>query len=328
LEVWGNCYILHEDFNIEDSFVVNGDRSDTGWQDFGDDPNNRNISLNLRGNNYADVNRHYMKGRKVWILSHGWNGQLEVMNQIGDNIKNDSELKNDVVLVVDWREASHTPSHAVCAAATWTRPTAEKIVEHLNKWGLTTESYDNVRLVGHSMGTILNTEIGIVMHGKPEMAMHLDPPSDTCPGGYNVEDPDGVGNETKKSDLWKSAQKSRSFVGAKSSFGSQEHNRTADLSFQMDFWSTGTSTHEHGWVQNAWRIMLDSDRLDGDTLGARDVHSHSNWKRGGFGPFGWQGNHGVLKTRNKVVDYSDIQNGDIRKLRYRLNGEIQEIEKQ
>jgi hypothetical protein len=112
--------------------------------------------------------------------------------------------------------------------------------------------------------------------------------------------------------------------------GSQEHNRTADLSFQMDFNTLTTNSAEHAWVPQTWRQMLDTDRLDGNTLGARDSLTHPTWQRDGFGPLGWQGNHGRLFTNNQYSTLSSKEQGDgvVNVLKVKVNNQIIPIYKQ
>jgi murein DD-endopeptidase MepM/ murein hydrolase activator NlpD/pimeloyl-ACP methyl ester carboxylesterase len=312
---------------IEKVFRVSGANSDTSKFTKAQSANERQIKLNL-----VNGSKTY-NGGQVWILSHGWNGGIDKMVEIGNKIKNDPVLKNDNVFVVDWREASHTGANAldVCVSSTWTDVTAAAIQDKLEAWGVTDKT--KVNLVGHSMGTILNTEIGQEF-GVVDTSYSLDPPSDPC-SAYNL-----LGNYQtsgsvystayNKKDLRLGSQKARSFVGMNSLAGSQEHNRTADLSFQMDFNTLTTNSAEHAWVPQTWRQMLDTDRLDGNTLGARDSLTHPTWQRDGFGPLGWQGNHGRLFTNNQYSTLSSKEQGDgvVNVLKVKVNNQIIPIYKQ
>jgi murein DD-endopeptidase MepM/ murein hydrolase activator NlpD/pimeloyl-ACP methyl ester carboxylesterase len=273
---------------IEQVETVSGTNSDTTKYTKAQSANERQVKLNLINGNST------YNGGNIWILSHGWNGGLGIMKDIGNNIRKDSITSNDNVIVVDWREASHSGNNPadVCISSTWTKSVATKIHDKLVTWGVNDSS--KIRLVGHSMGTILNTEIGKTFN-KVDTSYSLDAPSDPCFGGYNVQ----INGDIKKSNLNTGANKARGFAGLNSLAGSQEHNRTADLSFQIDFNTTTTNTAEHSWVQETWRQMLDTDRLEGNTLGARDLSPHSTWERDGFGPIGWQGNNGRLFTNNQ-----------------------------
>lgn len=320
---------------IEAPFVVKGDNSDTSGFIIPYNKNERYVK-------FIDINENagdrYDGKSKVWILSHGWNGQLGVMNQIGQNIAKDDVLKDDIVLQLDWREVSWNLL-AVCSASTWTRPLSFEIEKKLNEWGLKEEDYENVRLVGHSLGTILNTEIGMRLNSKPEMTISLDPPSDPCIGGYNVQDPPGWDNEIKKSDLNKSGQKTRSFVGFHSIAGSQGHNRTAHISIRNDYTSKRTNKKEHGWVQETWRYLIDTDRLESDILGARDENSHSSWRRLSeatlLNPIDeWQDNHALLRNVKPTVKETHygkedihIQPGEVKYLEYNFYDHTQKKER-
>jgi hypothetical protein len=103
--------------------------------------------------------------------------------------------------------------------------------------------------------------------------------------------------------------------------------QSLDLSFQMDFNTLTTNSAEHAWVPQTWRQMLDTDRLDGNTLGARDSSTHPTWQRDGFGPLGWQGNHGRLFTNNQYSTLSSKEQGDgvVNKLEYKDKDPITNI---
>jgi pimeloyl-ACP methyl ester carboxylesterase len=237
---------------------------------------------------------------------------------------------------MDWRQASHTgglPNH-VCRSGTWIQQISEQTKNQLSNWGLTDPS--KIKLVGHSMGTILSTEIGLRYNSQVSQSILLDPPSDPCPGAYNVNDPAGPFNETKKSDLDKSSLNNRALVGANSLAGNQEHARTAQKSFQINFGSSTTNDSEHGWVQETFKNMINqtqspTDRLQGDILGTRDNSKHETWERDGWGAFGWQNHNGIIYTVKKeagvpLIRKADPMNaGDVVKLEYKEFGRKFEI---
>jgi hypothetical protein len=282
--------------------------------------------------------RGYDGKSNVWILSHGWNGNLDVMNEIAKNIQNDEQFKDDIILVMDWRQAAHTGGlpNEVCRSGTWLQQLSEQTKSRLSEWGFSDPS--KLKLIGHSMGTILSTEIGLRYDSKVNQSILLDPPSDPCAGGYNVNDPAGWNNETKKSNLDKSSLNSRALVGAQSLAGQQGYTRTAHKSFQMNFKSTTTNDSEHGWVQETFRNMISqtqnpTDRLQGDIIGTRDTSKHEIWERDGGGVFGWQNHNGIIYTVKKeaavpFVRKADPMNpGDVIRMEVKIKNKIEPIKK-
>ena len=310
---------------IESSFSLDKNRSNAGSADLlKNSGETRNVKLASKNNKSIDK---YNGTSNVWILSHGWNGELGTMDDIASGILSDPKTKDDIVLILDWRQASHTG--LPCQSSTWTEQISENVKSKLNNWGLNDSS--KVNLVGHSMGTILSTEIG-KRFGKVDFAIMLEPPSDVCGGGYNVNDPSGVGNETKKSNLDNAAGITRSLVGKNSAAGSQEHARTANKSIQVDFDTLTTNNAEHGWVQEAFARMINvnqspTDRLQDDTLGTVDKSKHDSWESSGWGPSGWEGHYGKLYMKKKSVPLnpntvSKVGAGEVELFNYREFGII------
>jgi hypothetical protein len=319
---------------VEKVIDLNNNRSQTnGAALLKDDQETRKVKLSsLRG---KSINSYNGKSN-VWILSHGWNGELDVMNSIGENILNDQKFNGDIVMILDWRQASHT-SMNVCTSSTWTQQISEGVQNRLSEWGLNDPS--KIRVIGHSMGTILSTEIGLRYSSNLGMGIMLDPPSDPCIGGYIVDYSDRDFNQTRKSDLNKASSNTRALVGAHSISGNQDHAKTAQKSFRVNFQSTLTNDSEHGWVQELFRNMINqnqnpTDRLQNDILGVRDQSKHETWERDGWGIYEWQGHNGILKTVKKDAGIpffkkaDKINPGDLVQLKYREANKIRSIYKE
>jgi hypothetical protein len=218
-------------------------------------------------------------------------------------------------------------------ASTWIYPTAQKVAQKLQSRGFTDGS--KLRVVGHSLGSIMSTEIGKQFSGAG-YGVFLDPPSDPCFGDYNVQ----ISPDYKKDNLSSATRTNapnRSFVGANSLCGSQDHNRTALKSFRVDFQTnSGSLCQEHGWVHETFARLLDDARLDDNTLGVRDWNMHNNWQTDSGGIIGWQGNNGILKLNspnnngNTVVDGDSgkhVNGGNVEELYYKTEGVIRILRK-
>lgn len=170
----------------------------------GVDPVTRQVNIQAVGETINAGAR--WDGRKVWIVSHGFNGWYEgfIHGSIGylslaQQIKQSNP--DDIVLTIDWRQASSiqipgldAPSAANDAAgltnsmnyfaATWIGPVAEKVAEQLAAWGVNPGS---LNLMGHSLGAYLSSKIAYQLQTKSPTAQKvnsitvLDPGSDYNP---------------------------------------------------------------------------------------------------------------------------------------------------
>jgi pimeloyl-ACP methyl ester carboxylesterase len=235
---------------------------------------------------------------KTWLIIHGW-----LNNSYSPDIKEFAEAvvkqnPGDRVLMLDWGQAAMNrgntkvfgqaeASLGVYYAATWIRPIAEVVVDKLkNEYKLTDrEANQSLNIIGHSLGTLMASEIGGVYKDRGGLPINsiiaLDPASETSTnnpfirslGGYDVDGrtPAYIWNDFlygfEKRDLRPEAvdrprrfsqvsRFSRAFVGAKSLAGNQEFASWAHESFQMDFLNALDLGGEHGRVVQAFTNII------------------------------------------------------------------------
>ncbi|MBC7406282.1 MAG: peptidoglycan DD-metalloendopeptidase family protein, partial [Candidatus Parcubacteria bacterium] len=225
----------------------------------------------------------------VWILSHGWNGGIGDMQAIAESMKNNPDYKqvDNYILALDWREISNLGGTVadlklpttVCNAATWTRPTAIKLKEQLNQWGLTDRT--KINLIGHSLGTILNNEIGI-QFGKVNKTISLDTASSPCDSDmYKVQEGSWGANLVWESNLDAGADYSLSINGSMSFCTSQRRHSTANIAISTRFNKQHLypiNSDEHGWVPQMYKYLNSTDRFEKDELSITDGN-HSDWRK-------------------------------------------------
>lgn len=250
---------------------------------------------------------------QTWLIVHGWNDAPD--GKIADVAQEIANTKpGDRVLLLDWREAAYNNSESLGVefgipgrgnfrAATWISPVAEFAVEYLNLfYGISTqEASQSLNLIGHSLGSLVNSEMGRIyrdglllennnfLSGNNEGARTitaLDPPSarnrdenplfdDPDEDIYDVDGrEEGIQAPEKFADV---SVFSRAFVGEKSIAGNPELAVTADEAFQMDF---GTISEfatdfgsEHGRVVRAFTNTVNQQGQIGDLLGIRAYDS-------------------------------------------------------
>jgi pimeloyl-ACP methyl ester carboxylesterase len=260
----------------------------------------RHININVVGESIGNNDR-WQSDRNVWIVSHGWNGRFydfvysgsESNPSLAEQIK--AAHPDDIVLSINWTEASSTKfpltegfsdgndvagivSSLNILAGSWVGPVAEKVAEQLAAWGV---SSDHVNLVGHSLGTQLNTEIAYQLQdrglGKVKSLTALDPASDyNSPGSpnslhisalklifdrispliapilferysrgytYKRTDADGQSVYVNPPAYQDVSEFSRAFLGRTSVAGSVEFSSQANESILMDFGAPAAAEH-------------------------------------------------------------------------------------
>lgn len=216
--------------NIISSFLVKGGDSRVNS---GKDPN---IKIQeIQKGNASDPNR------QTWIVIHGWNDKPENtdLSNLATTIKN--KKPNDQVLMLDWNEASNIGSLIDLGnykAATWVSPVAAEVVKRLKALNIAPE---NLNLVGHSLGTLISSEIGRSYQCdvkcnndiKVKRIIALEPPAaslDKISLTYNID------TKGKKMTPFKDvATISKAFVGKTSVSGSYDLAATADESYLFQF---------------------------------------------------------------------------------------------
>ncbi|MGB3760006.1 MAG: DUF4114 domain-containing protein, partial [Rivularia sp. (in: cyanobacteria)] len=266
----------------------------------------------LRKVGFLEVNNP-TEAEQTWLIIHGWNDAPE--GKIADVAQQIANTKpGDRVLLLDWREAAYNNSESLGVefgvpgrgnfrAATWISPVAEFAVKALNDfYGISTqEASQSLNLIGHSLGSLMNAEMGRIyrdglllennnfLSGNTEGARTitaLDPPSarnrDENPlfddPDEDIYDVDGRIEGTQAPEKFADVSVfSRAFVGEKSIAGNPELAITADEAFQMDF---GTISEfatdfgsEHGRVVRAFTNTVNQPGLIGDLLGIRAYDS-------------------------------------------------------
>ncbi len=159
--------------------------------------------------------------KQTWVITHGWDdSSTGSLNSLAREVA--KQNPGDRVLMLDWSEASMNSgdnganplriseklSRGNYYAATWIRPVAEVAVNELkNKYGISdAEANKNLNLIGHSLGSIMSSEIGYIysksqrnVEGNKKginLMIALDPPSEfnvglsnsiVGLGGYDVD---------------------------------------------------------------------------------------------------------------------------------------------
>lgn len=314
---------------IEEGFNVHGG-DDTGMLRLG---NTRTMQLRLSSLDRGNTDKLYnlADDANVWVVSHGWNDDDSNFSQIADDIK--AQHPQDTVLLLNWSEGSNNGDifdGGNCRASTWIKSTAQGVFDKITSV-YKIKDYSKVKVVGHSLGSLVSTEISKSFGGKTSLLVALDPPSElSCFGEYEID----KGGE-KRSDFAGNSQMSRSFVGRHSLAGNQELAKTADKSFWMEFDSVSANSKEHTWVVQAWEKMNRSDFLEFNYLSASDLFIHSDWQRNNkgwgmyriWGVHGWEGHNGVIEVGNPWKNGGKIQDGSVEWLWVEKDDQIKKIRK-
>ena len=309
--------------SIEELFDVKGGNPD-GLLISADVENRRDtrkVKLNLSG---EDQNKNsdwkykdkLPKDANIWIISHGWNDyDNPKFREIVETIKKD--YPKDIVLTLNWSEAStngQTPGSpapdpkGVCRASTWIKPTAEQVYNKLNQiWGINRGDGKKIRVIGHSLGSIMSTEISQQFNetkynnstSGADLLIALDPPSESScavnvlPGPTpalpviiipdNENSVDGKYKITpteKRKDFAGNARLTRSFVGRNSFAGNQNFAKTADDSFWMDFSKDRNGMkedhgNEHKWVVATYDRMIDDTKIKNSFYSTEDLYNEN-----------------------------------------------------
>lgn len=260
----------------------------------GFDESNNPIEDNLQYGSYNNTSN-------VWIITHGMNGYAAFHDKGIDTdfVRIAREVKknypNDYVLLLDWGGAKD----AIALFPTdlrpdltdqWIRPTAEDVVKKLEEWGFDKSNGDRVNFIGHSMGTIMVSEISRLMGSRSELIL-LEPPRfvGTALDGHIIDERD------ERRVVFNSFQGvgrfSRAFVGAKSNAADFGLAATADETIEINYIENieGPITgfgEEHGWVNKSF-IGMTSDQIFVD--GILNIHDRSkrnefkeNWNQDKF----------------------------------------------
>lgn len=323
VRVGGDCrrVVDRENFNIQDPISVNGSNSDKVRAEPRDGVDYDNITVNLKLlDGQEDYKNSYVKGKQVWIVTHGYDDQVLNKNktelvknnrfvQIAEEIK--SVYGDDaIVMLLDWSDPADGKANSAgntwnqnrdtCRAATWIKPTSQGVYNKLLEWGLTESDYSNLNLVGHSLGSIMITEISKRFGSKSNIGIALDPPSElmctySVQGEYNTWHIPGRGNEFTngeyRSDFAGRFRFVRSYVGKNSVAGNQGFAKTADESLWFDYNKLTDTGGQHDWVVRSFKriiqeIKLRSSPQSTPVLDIKDQNKHENWQKTYWGVCG------------------------------------------
>jgi pimeloyl-ACP methyl ester carboxylesterase len=242
----------------------------------GIDPNQRRVNFNIisSGDLPESALRTGWGKRTTWVVIHGWDNPLvDAYNNVLPVAQTLKEARpNDIVLTLDWMQASSTNADPKgnWHAATWIGPVADWAAQKLKDWGLTDSSF--VNFVGHSFGSFMSSEIA-ARFGKARSITALDPADDTnlyielpgspaILGGYDLDLRNSAENKPRRFDSV--ADFSRAFVGGKNASENPAGDRTlastAHESFILDYDPGPISTapfKTHGWVVDTFRQLID-----------------------------------------------------------------------
>jgi pimeloyl-ACP methyl ester carboxylesterase len=202
--------------------------------------------------------------RQTWVVIHGFQdyaGNTELAS-VGNIIA--KRKPNDRVIMLDWSEASKIKSLAdinspdVSAAASWITPIAKEVFNRLKD----EVPSQNLNLVGHSLGSLLSSEIATLFKNDSAMKVKriiaLDPPNKLGGGQYDI---DGSTEGNQYAEKFRDvATISKAFVGKNSVFGSQDLAKKADESYLVDMKipiASGLSSfEEHQGVVNMYEKLI------------------------------------------------------------------------
>lgn len=277
--------------NIESPFVVEGgDPSSPVNEDI--DPLVREVNFAIIGNGGLESD-NLEKGydddtnKNIWLVLHGWNSDYDNFVPLAETVA--KAKPEDIVLLLDWVEVSHTEAGGQRGgnfiAASWIRPLAEAIYNKLEDWGFT--SGDRLNLIGHSLGTLLSSEIA-KQYEQVNSIFALDPPSELnkivnlneFSNGYDLDfREDGYNDlEDTLTPFREVAEYSLGLNGDPSAAGNEDFSSFAHESILMNFGKSVDFGQAHGMVLEVFQNLIDPDRgsIANDILSLD--HQNQNWQ--------------------------------------------------
>lgn len=242
------------------------------------------------------------EAEQTWVVIHGYSASPDGEN-IDPLIKKIAEKagENDRVIALDWREAAGVTGGTIGfgggngVAATWIGPTAQATVEALEEnFGIdSTNAQEKLNLVGHSLGSLVSSEIGQIYRTGTNRGAErviapnklgvrtitaLDPAAETNlrpdivfeeESGYDV---DGrVEGRQTPADFAENSAFSRAYIGRKSFFGNPLFADSADEAYELDFGNLVdpilSKNREHNRVVKTFTNLIDRPGKIGELLG-------------------------------------------------------------
>ena len=179
-------------FLSDKSGITKFDKSPTSVKE-GFDRNKRRVNLEfispIDRTKYATQYPNDAKPA-VWVVSHGWCDTRTSFKKIAEEIK--QVYPDDIVFTLDWSEAGFNDCgvlkcgtancpEGVRRAATWIEPVADSVKLALQAWGFN-DNGNNLRVAGHSLGSILSGELSNKYEKKAAILIAMDPPSENNSG--------------------------------------------------------------------------------------------------------------------------------------------------
>ena len=230
----------------------------------------KQFSFELRHSPNREVNRYRYdpkKSRNVWIISHGMNGKTRDFYDMSEAInKQDS---NAIVLLVNWEEAAATFGRNPTLIDQHIQPIARGAANKLHRWGI--QNGSTVNLVGHSMGTLMITEIAKELqenYGVSRSNQHilLDPPSYyKVFEQFDVNDGESGNNSIYTKNLGFSDHADAKIIRAYSGLanngtlniaGNWDLNHTAKENVVNYYENNGGVGNIHGAVHKSWEDLI------------------------------------------------------------------------
>jgi murein DD-endopeptidase MepM/ murein hydrolase activator NlpD/pimeloyl-ACP methyl ester carboxylesterase len=298
--------LLDPNTGLQSYITVTGGDSETLGSTVVHDTNTRVAMLKSAYDRQKDA---YNSGN-VWVISHGWNGTIGDTKKLAEEIAKDNP--NDIALYLDWREISHTITPF--QSATWTEATSTKVKERLNAWGFSDRT--KLKLVGHSMGTILNAEIGL-RFGKASYEMSLDNPGNATIG-YDVNK-----YGKKRTSFNQTADVSHAITGTFSPAGDMQFAETAQAPFALNY--SGRQTWEgdwHGFVRDTYTALQNEDQLQNDQLFSTDQSPKNDWNTFGQVGIGKTTGYGYnIKGLLEMAQTDKTSRGEVGYLKIKINNQ-------
>jgi murein DD-endopeptidase MepM/ murein hydrolase activator NlpD/pimeloyl-ACP methyl ester carboxylesterase len=252
-------------------------------------PPQSNLTESIKSEYLRSLDK-YTSDKDIWIITHGFSGSFSGnLEEIGKEIKD--QYPESIVLGLDWSDPAYGKGLGLnlsvdnCRVATWIKPVADDVYKRLDKWGV--KDGKKIHLVGHSLGTLMNTEIAKDF-GEVDSFIALDPPSElNCKYyGPNSEDKYIVQQSPAvlRNDFKDIARFSRSFIGKWSVGGNESLSKSALESLYMNFdgvWDNKNPS-QHSWVVNSFKRLVTEVRLekinDIPSLSIKDLQIHPEWQ--------------------------------------------------
>jgi pimeloyl-ACP methyl ester carboxylesterase len=214
---------------------------------------NQDLSSKMNNSNY-----------KIWIITHGFADSFsEDFKLICKNLV--ETYPDDLILGLDWSTIANGLSPAlsldVYKAATWLKPISEAVIERLSIWGL--KEMTQVNLIGHSLGSILASELSLRYIEKYAKKVNnfiaLDPPSEITANRYQGDIYLTQLNPliTRINSFSDVADNSIAFVGYNSIAGNEKLASTAASSYLVKFNDIREFRNGHYWVVQAFQKFLE-----------------------------------------------------------------------